>query len=153
MVVLTPTKMGRAAEMSKRGLSYDKIAEELRAGAETVRRRLQLAAVRGDLSHRYPPRGPPMDPRTERHIFTDILRHPRVSFGEIGKSHGRSASTVSRVAAAHFIHRFVMKRKPLLTPENRRKRLLWASKTSEQDWTSVIVTDEALVRIGDQGRH
>jgi hypothetical protein len=45
-----------------------------------------------------------------------------------------------------------MRRKPLLTPKHRLNRLKWASEMVGKDWTSVIFTDEAMVKIGDQGR-
>lgn len=152
MVFLTPTKMGRAAELRRRNASYQQMATELQCSAEAVRKRLLQAAIHGNLYHRSPPGRPPLPARKARQIYLDMKRHSDRSFHAIGKDNGVSGSTARRIAASHDFYRFVMKRKPLLNQINRLKRLRWASEMENQDWTSVIFTDEALVKIGDQGR-
>jgi hypothetical protein len=152
MVFLTPTKMGRAAKLKKRNASYREIARELQCSYEAVRQRLLAAAQRGDLYPQSPPGGVPIDVRTTRRIYFNIVRHPERSFDSSGKDNHVSATTFRKVASDHLLFCFIMKRKPLLNQNNRLKRLKWAAEMVDQDWISVIFTDEALVKIGDQGR-
>lgn len=93
-----------------------------------------------------------MDEWRKRQIYLDLCRNPRRSYEDIGKDNKLSASTIRCVAACYCLYRFIMKWKPHLTPRQRMNRLQWAADNEGKDWTSVIFTDEAMVRIGDQGR-
>lgn len=152
MVKLTPTKMGRASEMRKQGKSYRFIAEELKTSYEAVRLRLLAATQRGDLYPRSPPGRRPMLDRSHRHILLSLLHDPYQSFHEIRLPHSVSPTTVRKVASTHCLYRFVSKVKPLLTMRARLDRFKWTSEVADQDWTSVIFTDESMVKVGDKGR-
>lgn len=149
MVELTSTKMERASEMRKQGKSYRIIAEKLKIPCEAVRQRLLTASKRGDLYPRSPPERPPMSAISQRHILPGQVRNPCRSSHHVGLDHGVSATTtVSNVANTHCLYRFVSELKPLLTTRARLDKIKWASEVANQDWTSVIFTDESLVKIG-----
>lgn len=152
MVKLTPTKMGRAAEMKRQGYSFRKIGAELKVSFEAVRKRLLSAAERGDLYPRSPPGPRPLHPRKVRHIHRDLIRYPYKTYREISKEHGLGYTSVKNVAASHFLYRFVSKKKPFLSRKTRLARLRWIKEADGTDWTSLIWTDESMVRIGDRGR-
>lgn len=59
---------------------------------------------------------------------------------------------MQKVAASHFLHRFISKKKPFLTPKARDDRLKWIREADEADWTGIIGTDESMVRIWDRGQ-
>jgi hypothetical protein len=152
MVKLTPTKMGRAANMKSNGISYRKIAEELKCSHEAVRKRLFAAAERGDLYHRTSPGRPPSPARLHRRIHRHLILHPDLTFWQVGQAIGVGTWLVRKVAQSSFLYRFVSNRKPLLTAKARRTRLKWVSTMRTVDWSSIIFTDECMVRIGDRGR-
>lgn len=85
-------------------------------------------------------------------IPRDLLFHPYDTFRQVARYHGVGPKAVQKVAASHFLYRFVSKKKPFLTPKARRDRIKWIEKTKVDDWTSMIWTDESMVRIGDKGR-
>lgn len=136
-------KDGKGSRLQKQGRSYPVIAEELKASYE---------GNRGDLYPHSPPGRPPMSALSQRYIYLDLLRHPYGSFEHIGLDHGVSATTVRKIANAHCLYRFISKSKPVLTTRAWLERIKWASEVKEQDWTSVIFTDESMVKIGDKGR-
>ena len=152
MVKLTPSKMGRAHEMRKRGMSYRSIGKELQVSYETVRVRLEAAAVRGDLYPRSPPGKPEMEVRMVRRIHRDLLFHPFRTWRQIAKANGIGPKAVAKVAHSHFLFRFVSKKKPFLTKKARQARMWWLWDAARADWLAMIFTDECMVKIGGRGR-
>jgi len=152
MVKLSPTKMGRAENMRRSGMSLRKIGAELKVSYEAVRLRLLAASQRGDLYPCSPPGRPPSPPRDMRRVHRELVNNPWLAYWQIARSLGVGIRLVRKVAHTSFLYRFLSKKKPLLTPKARRARCRWVTEVKDIDWTSIIWTDECMVRIGDRGR-
>jgi len=116
------------------GKSYNDIGKELGVTGEAVRKRLLAAADRGDLYPRSPPGRAPLTPRTVRHIHRSVVSSPYSTYKAIAQEHGVGPKMVAKVAAAHFIYRFVSKAKPFLSPKSRGRRLEWVPIALETGW-------------------
>ena len=66
--------------------------------------------------------------------------------------HGLGPKAVKKIASSHLVFRFVSRKKPILKREARLARLQWARGAQNVDWSSLIWTDESMIRIGDMGR-
>ena len=158
MVKLTPTKMGRVAEMSHRGMSTRDIAADLKKRwnmtitHQAIQKRLRAAEQRsGSLYPSHSPGRPlKLSEHQQRLILRDLNQNPFASFRSIAGEHTTSEQSIARLANRHLLYRFTAAEKPFLQPEHLQARLKWARENVEQDWRRVIYTDEAAVVSGDR---
>ena len=99
-------------------------------------------------------RPPVVTPHLKRRVAHEIRKDRKAHFREIGQlvKPTISATTVRAIADENGIHRRVARKVPFLRPEHRRDRRVWASQFvgwSEDDWRTIIWSDEAYICLGD----
>ena len=117
----------------------------------------------GSVPARKPGSGPPkkVSQRARNMIKTAITKDPRLSSRQLKRRYPRllkniSTRTIRRVLLKHLkLHSRVAAKKPLLTKEMKKKRMLFAKKYSKlrvKDWKYVLFTDESTFKmVGSSG--
>lgn len=153
MVPRTPTKRGALIGLALAGYSPTDIARRLDWPPSTVRytlKRWEQHHTAYDLPRSGRPRV--FDTRGERQILWDFLRHPHLSFADLGKQFGISKATIRRIANKHGYSRRIRRRVVHITPSQVKRRRAWAEQNRGQDWSRVIFTDEMSMELGQTGR-
>lgn len=149
MVPRTPTKRATVLGLYQSGRTAPQIARRLGWPRETVYytiRRWRDHGTAYDLPR--PGKPPLLSPRLQRSLINDYIRSPQLPFWHYATQYGVSESTIRRSANKHGFHRRVMRRGVFIRPESVIKRLNWAQENIEQDWSTVIFTDEMSAELG-----
>ena len=99
-------------------------------------------------------RPPVVTPHLKQRVAHEIQKDRKAHFQEIGQlvKPTISAMTVWAIADENGIHWRVARKVPFLRPEHRRDRRVWASqfvRWSEDNWRTIIWSDEAYICLGD----
>ena len=127
---LTPLQRERAIGMAQMGANHTHIARTLGCSRVTVNNLFQRFRQTGQTSDR-PRTGRPRvtTPREDRHLLTLHLRDRFLTVTSSARTalgHGVSRQTVSRRLQESGIRAYRPFRGQLLTPEHRRRRLMWS---------------------------
>lgn len=147
---LSPSKRGYIAGLRTAGWKVQDVADEVGCAKSTVTKIFKKWREAG--TTRDKPRSgrpPKMSRRAVRNLERDIEREPRLTWEVLARRYRVSRSLVRNQAAKLGYRKRVMRKRPFLTEESRKKRLAWLEKTEGQDWSRVIWTDEASVEIGE----
>jgi transposase len=139
--------------LRKKGKTIPDISSTLEVPQRTVERILNLHKEKGDITPKTPPGRPRvLTPRDEREMFMIMRRDPTTHPSTLTNALWRTGHTpISTQTVRRTLHRAGlvaarMRRKPRLTPHQRKARLEWAKEYAEKPanfWDSVIFSDES----------
>ena len=153
---------GMLTLLHQQGHSNCEIARRLRISEGTVRYNIRKCVETGSMA-RAAGSGRPRktDVRGDRFIKMVALQNRAATLRDIARSYEDAtgvdigSDTVRRRLATHGIFRRIAKRKPLLTRRHKADRLRWArdhAHWTEDDWNSVLWTDESKFTIFGNGK-
>lgn len=85
--------------------------------------------------------------RAQRYVPSESTRSPQLPFSHYTHQYGVSESTLRRSANAWFLPSSHASCR-LIGPQSVLKRLGWAQDKVEQDWSTIIFTDEMSIELG-----
>ena len=125
---LSPFQRGFLVGQAAQGRSYYGIAKATNLGKNTVRQAILNTSLQHNGELR-PRTGRPsiVTDRDRRHIIRIARINPRASYQELKEKigHNFSQSTAYRILKDYGLTNWIIKQRPLLTPEVAAKRLVW----------------------------
>lgn len=91
--------------------------------------------------------------RCERHIIRTVKQNPRVTYQKVREICDTDASddTIRRLLSTHRMKRWIAKKRPRLTKEHAKKRLVFALKYKDwtyDEWSKIIFSNECSIQRG-----
>jgi len=152
---LTPWDRATIVSQRKAGLTYPEISKELGIALTTVKKTVKKHSAGDSTGHSKPRSGRPKkhDDRVHRRIIRFCRTAPDATYAEVIERLQLDVSkdTVRRILKEQGITNWRKKKRPALTKENARERLLFCRKYkawSADDWKKVIWSDECSVERG-----
>ena len=143
----------KVVELHKSRNGHKKISKELKIPISTIMEIVKKFKATGDVRNQ-PGRGPicKLTPRTVRRMVRLAKESPRITAGELQKlieSWGQKVSktTIRRHLHHHKLFWRVARKKPLLSINNKLKRLQFAKCKSDLQWGRVIWSDETKIKL------
>jgi transposase len=155
-IQLTPTKRQRIAfrytetRDSRNRPTMVQIGKEFGVATSTVSKTLRRWREHGttytlDRSGRLTK----MSPRDKRRAVAYMKSHPRSTWAEIADKFGVGVTKIRAVAHDAGLHKRVVRRTPFVSPQARKKRMLWSRLNPSTAWKRVVFTDESAIELGE----
>lgn len=147
---------GRIVGHSERGASQREISDFLNIPLSTVNRVITQFKRDNKTTVVSRPGLPGPSNRTKRTLVREVLKDPRKTVDELAATSQKSKRTIQRYLHSMGMYKRVAKKKPLLTPFQKRRRMAWTTEMRAQPehfWRSVIFSDESrYCQFSDSGR-
>ena len=141
----------KVVELQKSGKGYKKISKQLKIPISTIMAIVKKFKATGDVRNQ-PGRGPicKFTPRTVRRMVRLAKESPSIAAGELQrlvKSWGQKVSKTTIRLHHHKLFGRVARKKPLLSINNKLKRLQFAKCYSDFQWDWVVWSDETKIEL------
>src|SRR6185369_4506371 len=142
----------------KNGLKIAEIARQMELPDSTVRSFIKRYDERGTLENQPRPGRPSViTERQKRLLVHETMKNRSTSLHELTTNIGLEVSKTTVSSCLHDvgIGSYVAAKKPFISNENRKKRLIWCKEHinwSMPEWSSIIWSDESSVEIGQSSR-
>lgn len=151
---LSPYQRGLLVGAASAGASAAKISKTTNLSISTVRYTLFTDSSRHNgASKSRPGRPKALSERDERHLLRVVRLQPKISYSDIVEKTGLEChrKIVYRILKDHGITNWLVKKRPLLTPEVAAKRYAWCWERRDwtyDEWKLYIFSDECSVERG-----
>jgi transposase len=153
---LTPTKRQRIAYRyiqtgdSRKPPTMVQIGKEFGVATSTVSKTLRRWREHGT-TYTLDRSGRPskMSPQDKRRAVAYMKTHPRCTWATIAEKFGVGITKIRSVAHDAGLHKRVVRRTPFISPQARKKRVLWSRLAATTNWRRIVFTDESTIQLGE----
>ena len=141
----TPSTRGRIIALREAGVSCRAIAYRCGVHETTFRRTILRVRATGNVYNRSRSQGRP--DRDFRHMISEVREELSQPWSFFAERWGVSVSTTRRTAHLQNPDKYVRRRKPFLSLNNKLARVQRARDVQNLDWKRVIFTDECSIEL------
>jgi len=155
---LKPEEKGGIVALLNNNFKNAQIARQMKLPDSTVRSFIKKYKKTGNIENLPRPGRPPIaTQRQKRLLIREVMKNRRAPLRELTANVGLNVTTTT---ASNYLHEAGIKshvaaKKPFISDENQKKRLIWCKEHINwniSEWNNIIWSDESSVEIGESSR-